>query len=144
MSFEFPLSTVLRVRGITEEREERLLQQILLEISQTLEALAAADAEIEGSNASRRGEIFKPIEGYNVHASYGEVKNLKQSKASLEQKMEKLKQLRDRQMKVYQAARRNREVLSDMHHAQRDAYNSELARREQMRSDDNFGVRRGR
>lgn len=144
MSFQFPLATVLRVRGIVEEREERLLQQILFEISQTMEALALTDAEIVGSNSSRNDDVFKKIAGYNVHASYGEVKGLKQSRKELEEKIEKLEQLRDKQIKVYEDARRNREMLTDMHKSQRNAYESGQARREQMTLDDNFIARRGR
>src|SRR5580698_1325595 len=131
MSFQFQLATVLRVRGIVEEREERLLQQILFEISQAIEALALTDAELNGTNASRSNEVFKQLAGYNVHASYGEMKDLKQSRIELEEKIEKLKQLRDKQVKVYEAARRNREMLTDMHKTQRHAYDSGLARREQ-------------
>jgi flagellar export protein FliJ len=144
MSFQFPLATVLRVRGIVEEREERLLQQILFEISQAIEALALADAELSGTNTSRSEDVFKKLAGFNVHASYGEVKDLKQTRLELEERIEKLKQLRDKQVKVYEAARRNREMLTDMHKTQRHAYESGLARREQMTLDDNFIARRGR
>ena len=35
MSFQFSLAAVLKVRGILEEKEERMLQQILFELAQT-------------------------------------------------------------------------------------------------------------
>src|ERR1035437_1220161 len=101
MAFEFSLATVLRVRGILEEREERMLQKILFEISQTLEILARTKAEIAGSDASRLADTFKPFLGRNLHASYGEVKELVQSRENLEGQIEKLEQLRDRQLIVY-------------------------------------------
>jgi len=63
MAFQFSLAAVLRVRGILEEREERMLQKILFEISQSFEALAQIDAEISGTNASRRAEILRPVVG---------------------------------------------------------------------------------
>jgi flagellar export protein FliJ len=144
MAFQFSLATVLRVRGILEEREERLLQTILCEISQTQESLARAEAELEGSDASRRAEIFKRSLGHNVHASYGGVKQLKESKEGLEARIEKLKQLRDRQLIVYQQARRNREMLTDMREEKRTAYESDMARDEQKTLDDNYIARRGR
>lgn len=144
MAFQFPLATVLRVRGILEEREERLLQKILFEISQTVENLARTDAEIAGSDASRREDIFKPFIGYNLHAAYGEVKQLKQSRKELEEQISKLEQLRDRQLIAYEGARRNREMLTDMHSEQRSVYDSDAARREQKALDDNYIARRGR
>lgn len=144
MAFQFPLATVLRVRGILEEREERMLQTILCEISQAQESLARTDAELEGTDASRSAEIFKRSLGHNVHASYGGVKQLKESKEGLETRIEKLKQLRDRQLVVYQQARRNREMLTDMREEKRTAYESDMARDEQKTLDDNYIARRGR
>jgi flagellar export protein FliJ len=144
MAFQFSLATVLRIRGIIEEREERMLQKILFEIAQTLETLARTKAEIAGSDASRLADTFKPFLGRSLHATYGEVKALVQSREDLEGQIEKLEQLRDRQLIVYQRARRNREMLTDMREEKRDAYESDVARTEQKTLDDNYIARRGR
>jgi flagellar export protein FliJ len=144
MAFQFSLATVLRVRGILEEREERMLQKILFEISQTLEILARTKAQIAGTDASRLADTFKPILGRHLHASYGEVKELVQSREDLEGQIEKLERLRDRQLTVYQQARRNREMLTDMRDEKRSAYESDVARTEQKTLDDNYIARRGR
>jgi flagellar export protein FliJ len=144
MAFQFSLATVLRVRGILEEREERMLQKILFEISQTLEILARTKAEIASSDASRLTDTFKTFLGRNVQASYGEVKELVQSREDLEGQIEKLEQLRDRQLIVYQQARRNREMLTDMREEKRTVYESDVARNEQKTLDDNYIARRGR
>jgi len=53
MGFQYSLATVLRVRGIVEEQEERMLQKILFEITQTLEAIARIDADLAELDASR-------------------------------------------------------------------------------------------
>jgi len=127
-----------------EEREERMLQKILFEISQTLEALACTDAEIAGSDTARRADVFKPFIGRNLHASYGEVKELQQSRENLLVQIQKLEQLRDRQRIVYEVARRNREMLTDMREDKRGLYESDVARREQKTLDDNYIARRGR
>jgi flagellar FliJ protein len=144
MAFHFSLSTVLQVRGILEEQEERMLKKILFEIAQTREAMAHIDAEIAESNASRSADIFKPFAGHHIHASYGEIKQHKQNRKDLEAQLEKLEQLRDKQVKVYEAARRNREMLTDMRAEKRSAYDSDMARSEQKTLDDNFNARRGR
>jgi flagellar FliJ protein len=144
MAFEFPLASVLRVREMLEEREERMLQAILFEISQTEASLARTEAELEESDASRRAEVFKRFLGHNLHASYGEIKQLKQSREALEARIEKLQELRDRQLIVYQQAKRNREMLTDMCEEKRSAYETDLARDEQKILDDNYIARRGR
>ncbi len=121
-----------------------MLQQILFEIARAREALASIEAEIAESDAARRGEIFKARAGHNIHASYGWMNELKQNRKTLEEQIGKLEQLRDRQIAVYETARRNREMLSSMHEEQRSAYESGLARLEQKAVDDNYIARRGR
>lgn len=144
MAFQFSLATVLRFREILEDREESMLQKILYEISQTLQAIARTDAKIAGSNAARIAEHFKLSTGQQLHVFYGQIKDLKQSREELATQLEKLEQLRERQLKVYEAARRNREMLTDMLEDKRGAYKSEMARREQKTLDDNYIARRGR
>jgi flagellar export protein FliJ len=144
MSFQFPLATVLRIRVVLEEKEERMLQQILSEIAQTREAIVRTDAEIAESDASRHSEVFKARVGHNIHAFYGRMNELKQNRKNLEEQLGKLEQLRTMQIAVYETARRNREMLTGMHEEQRSAYETGLARMEQKTIDDNFIARRGR
>ncbi len=144
MSFQFSLAAVLRVRGIVEEKEERILQQILSELARTREALALTEARIAEADEAHRANVFKAYLGRNIHAFYGEINGLKQSRKELEEKIGKLEQLRARQVVVYEAARRNREMLTGMHEEQRSAYESDVARMEQKTIDDNFIARRGR
>jgi flagellar FliJ protein len=144
MAFSFSLATVLRVREILEDQQERLLQKILFEIAQVRENLARTEAAIAGSDDSRREEIMKPLAGHDFQASYEEIKALKQTKEELRATIGKLEQLRDRQLSAYEAARRNREMLTDMRDEKRDAYEADMAQREQKTLDDNFIARRGR
>jgi flagellar FliJ protein len=144
MGFQFSLATVLRVRGIIEEQEERMLQKILSEIVRTKEALELTDAEIAKSDASRCVDILKPFFGHTLHAIYGEMKELKENRKNIEEQVIKLEELRDRQIKIYENARGNREMLSDMRKEKRNEYESEIARLEQKTLDDIFISRRGR
>jgi flagellar FliJ protein len=144
MAFHFSLDSVLRIRGIVEEQEERMLQRILFEMAQTVEGIERINAELAGSNASRQAEVFKPVAGYNIHASYEKIMALKAEKMELEEKLQKLEQLRDRQLAVYTGARRNREMLTDMCEEKRGVYETDMARRDQRNLDDNHMSRRGR
>jgi flagellar FliJ protein len=144
MAFHFSLGTVLRVRGILEEQEERMLQKIQAEITQTVEAIKRLDTQIAGSDASRRSEVSKLSLGRNLHASYQEVKELKHLRDELEDRAAKLEQLRVRQLLVYDAARRDREMLTEMQEAKRTAYETGMARTAQKTIDDNYNARRGR
>jgi flagellar FliJ protein len=144
MGFKFSLDTVLRVRVILEEQEERMLQRILYEVTKTQEEIVRINAELAGTTELRRADVNKPNIGHNIHASYGYVQQLKQSRKELEEKLEKLRQLRDKQVAIYETARRNREMITDLREEKRAAYESEQAHNEQKTLDDNFNARRGR
>jgi flagellar export protein FliJ len=144
MAFQFSLATVLRVRGIIEEREEGILQKILFDISKIFDDLERTDAELAESDASREADVFKPYIGLQVHASYGQVKQLKQRRKDLEGQIQKLEQARDLQLIVYEAARRGREMLTDMREKKRSAFDADVNKREQKALDDNYIARRGR
>jgi flagellar export protein FliJ len=144
MAFHFSLATVLRVRVIIEEREEGILQKVLFNISKVFDDLERIDARIVEADDSRHAEVLKPCIGLEVHAYYGEVNELKQRRKDLEEKIQKLEEARDRQLSIYEAARRNREMLTDMREKKRTAYDAEANKREQKALDDNYISRRGR
>ncbi len=144
MAFHFPLATVLRVRSIIEEREEALLRRILCEIDKTIEVVSRINAEIANVDTSRRSDILKVFLGINVRASYNEVELLNLNKRNLDIKLERLEQLRDKQLVAYRTARRNREMLTDMHAEKRRIYDLRVTECEQKSIDDNYIARRGR
>jgi flagellar export protein FliJ len=144
MAFHFSLAAVLRVRVIVEEREEGRLQKILFDISKVFDDLERIDTQIEEADNARHAEVLKPCIGLDVQACYGGVKELKQCRKDLEDKIQKLEEARDKQLATYEAARRNREMLTDMREKKRTAYEVEMNKREQKTLDDNFISRRGR
>jgi flagellar export protein FliJ len=144
MAFEFSLATVLRLRGIIEEREEGILQKILFDISSICDDLERTDTLLAESNASRHADVYKSCIALQVHASYGHVKELKQRRQDLASQIQRLEQARDGQLVVYQAARRDREMLTDMLEKKRSAHNAGVILREQKALDDNYNARRGR
>jgi flagellar export protein FliJ len=144
MAFKFSLATVLRVRTIVEEREERLLQQILQQLTNTLQQIDQADSDIAKCNAGRHEAVFQNSIGVQVHASYTELAHLKLHRNALEEQLCKLGQLRDVQIKAYNTARRNREMLTDMREEKREIYDADVAGRDQKALDDNYIARMGR
>ncbi len=144
MAFQFSLATVLRVRKIIEEREEGKLQKILFDISTIFDHLERNDAELTECDASRHADVSKSFIGLQVHDSYGKVRQIKERRKDLERRIEKLEQARDEQLIIYDAARRDREMLTDMREKKRSAYESDMNKREQSTLDDNYIARRGR
>lgn len=142
MAFQFSLLSVLRARVIAEEREERLLQKILVEIAQTSRDMEQLQEQLVRLNARRVAGVFALSEAKSIHEHYGQVQELQRVRDLLQDQLLKLNQLKDLQMEIYNAARRDSELLSDMRDNARGEYNADLARREQSMLDDNFIARR--
>jgi hypothetical protein len=142
MAFEFTLQAVLRARIIIEEREERLLQKILIEIAQCMRESARLDAEMERVNAERKNTVLQSSLGRTLHGQYGEMQELKRVRDLLAGQVDKFEELKDIQLRVYYTARQNRELLTEMRLTKRNAYDTDLAHREQSTLDDNFIARR--
>jgi flagellar FliJ protein len=144
MAFQFSLASVLRVREMIEEREEGTLHKIVFEISRMSDTIERIDGQLAQSYASRLVDALKPTIGLELQASYGEVIELKQRRKELEVQIHRLEQVRATQLIVYVAARRNREMLSDMREKKRHAYQAKVNKREQKSLDDDFSARRSR
>ena len=144
MGFQFSLAAVLRVRSAQEEREERILQEISGKIAQTLEMIAGIDAEISATSTARRSEVFKSMNGIYFRSAYAQIEDLKRRRDDLAKLVEELRLLREKQLTIYEGARRNRELLSGMRDERQESYEYDLTRREQRSIDDRYMARRGR
>jgi flagellar biosynthesis chaperone FliJ len=121
MAFQFSLAAVLRMRGIIEEREEAALQRILFDIARTVHDLQQINAQLEQSEAERQTQAIEPCLGVYLQAVYGEIKHLQARRKEGEGHLKTLQAARDAQLLAYQAARRDRELLSNMREEQRVA-----------------------
>lgn len=144
MSFYFPLATVQRLRELVEDREERLLQDIQFEIAQARTAISTVDSEVSAINRARIAQGKATSTALDIHAIYGQLESLKLKRKELEERLEKLEDLRQKQMVIYQEARKGREMLDDIHDNRRAVYDFEMNKREQRTIDDTFGAQRAR
>lgn len=144
MAFQFSLAAVLRVRESMERREERALQTIQLEVARVLHQIEQLSTAIGGAHRARETALQQTISGGHLHTLLWEEQGAEQRLKSMLAKLQVLEQARDEQMKVYQAAHREREMLTDMRKKQKDLYERERLREEQKRLDDLFMARRHR
>jgi flagellar export protein FliJ len=144
MAFQFPLAAVLRVRESIEKREERALQTIQLEIARGLHQIEALSAGIDGAHRVREQALLKTTSGGHLHSMLWDEQSAEQQLKSALGRLQVLEQEREQQMKVYQVAHQDREMLTDMLNKQKDIYEREWLRDEQKRLDDIFMARRHR
>jgi flagellar export protein FliJ len=144
MAFKFSLATVLRLREIAEDREERLLMQIRQQMAQSQQELADLDARCIAVIAQRESELKDQIPATELQDSYMQISVLEERKKIVREHLTKLEMLRIQQMKVYETAHRNREVIEQIREEKLELFRRDQVRREQHDMDDNFAARKAR
>jgi flagellar export protein FliJ len=144
MSFQFALDPVLRFRKTVEEREEAALKKIAYELTLVFEELELTERKILESEIGRAGQVFQRLNAFQLQAYYNEVNALKHRRKELEGQIAKLEEARAEQMNIYEAARRDRELLTDLQDQKRTVYEIEKNKREQKMLDDIYLARRSR
>jgi hypothetical protein len=125
-----------------EKHEERALQKIQIETTRVLRQVEELSAAIANANEAREQAMQRSIPAGHLHSLLWEAQVAVEQKKTLLHHLQNLEQERDQQMKVYQAAHRNREMLTDMFNKQRDVYEQERDRSQQKHLDDIFIARR--
>ncbi len=144
MAFQFSLAAVLRVRESIEEREECALQSIQLDVARARHQIEELSTAIGSAQFAREKALQETISGGHLQALLWEEHAAEQRLRSMLGQLQMLEQTRDKQMQVYQAAHREREMLTDIRKGQKDIYEREWLREEQKRLDDIFMARRHR
>lgn len=142
MAFRFSLATLLKLREIAEQREERLLGQIQSQIVQSRQSLVDLAAQREELFRVREEALRQSTSAVDLLNSYEQVRNVERLEESGREQLTKLTTLRDQQMKIYQGAHVKTEVLNEMRSGQKELFYKKLSKREQSVMDDNFSSRR--
>lgn len=142
MAFDFRLEAVLRVREGIEEREERALEKLQIEIAKTIQYIEEVERRQQHEAAERERGLAKPSMAANLHLIHQVQQELRETKKTLQRHLAKLRADREVQLKKYEAARRDREMLTDMRERQLEQYELESARQDQKVLDDVFLNRR--
>ena len=144
MRFQFSLATVLRLREIAEEREERLLGQILNQMAHTRQKIS--DLQVKRAHLVSRREdgLSRQISAAELQIAYGHMNFLDEQQQSARDYLARLEVSRQQQVKVYEAAHQARDLLAGMREEQLEEFRREQTRQEQSAMDDNFIARRSR
>ncbi|MGD0797074.1 MAG: flagellar FliJ family protein [Acidobacteriaceae bacterium] len=144
MAFQFPLATVLRLRESIERREERALKKIQMEMARVSRQIEELDAAIARAQRERDGALREPMPASHLQAMLAQTALTIEGRKTLQAMLRGLEEQRLKQLKVYQAAHRDHEMLIEMRKQQRNAYLLEQERMEQKYLDDIFIARRHR
>ena len=128
MPFRFPLAAVLLVRENAETREERALKKIQIELTRTARQVEELDAAMAHAHDAREHALQEPIPSFQLHEYQRQIEEAAEKKKSLLHQLRIQRQELGRQMRIYQGAHRDREMLTGMLKEQREAYDQEQAR----------------
>lgn len=142
MAFRFSLATLLRLREIAEQREERLLGQILAQMAQTRQTLNDLAAQRKSLIAQQEIALRQPTSAFDIHGFYGQMRAIDEMELTGREHLAKLATLREQQMKIYEKAHRDHELLCGIKSDKLEAFQREQTRQEQNAMDDNFSSRR--
>lgn len=142
MAFRFPLETVLRLRQIAEQREERAMEEILHKMAQQRQHLTDLATNRERLLQQRETVLRSKTSAAELLLLGGQMQAIKDTEASGRKQLAQFEEQRRTQMKVYETAHQNREILSRMREQQVEQFKRVQARKEQMQMDDIFSCRR--
>jgi|SRR5580698_2703870 flagellar export protein FliJ len=141
MAFRFTLATVLRFRESVEKREELALQRILLEMARVRREIERITAEIAAAHEARNRAMQNPLPASYIQGLLNDTETAAERRRNLVQALAALEKQHLLQTQKYQAAHRDRQMLSDMKAKKRDVYEQERARATQKVLDDIFAAR---
>ena len=141
MAFRFTLDAVLRFRESVEHSEEAVLLRIVQQIVETEQQLDQVEAEQVRIRESREQDLALKLPGVHLMDIAMRELELKTAADGLRSQLRHLEQERVNRLAVYQTARRDRQVLTELRQQQRQRHQLEQKRQEQKTLDDLFLAR---
>jgi len=141
MGFRFTLESVLRFREGIEKREELELQRVQFEVARVRRRIDELTEQLAGAGNEREEAMQSWMQAFRLKDLQDEMNAAFEARQTLLETLATLKRQSEAQMKVYQAARVNRRMLTDLQKQQREAWEQSQHRIEQKRMDDVFTAR---
>lgn len=142
MAFRFSLETVLRLRQIVEEREERAMEEILRAMAQQRQELISLEKARERVFQQCDTLLKSKTFAAELRLLQEQIGALKDRELTGKERLARLEEQRQTQIKIYETACINRQLLSRIREQQVDQFRRVQARKEQMQMDDHFSCRR--
>jgi len=141
MAFRFTLAPVLKLRESIEERDLHLLERTQYEIAHAVQLLETMKNQVRAELVTRDRELAAGSAAAHLCVVEEAKQRLREHQQSLEGSLAKLQLRREQQLASYEAARRNRQVLSELCDRQREAHEVKAERARQQVVDEMFLVR---
>ena len=141
MTFRFRLDAVLRFRESVEHTEEAALYRIVREIAEAEANLQQISQNQARLREQREKDLAQKLPAVHLLEIAERELELNNAADALRLRLQQLESQRVKQLAIYQSARQDRQVLSELREQQRHAHEVEQRRQEQKTLDDLFLAR---
>ena len=136
MPFRFRLQTLLSLRASLEKHAESALQRIQAEVAQMVHNIAEKDDAIAHARGDWQALLRVSANAFQLSSMLEAENSLRSEKAGLEEALAQLTIRRDEQMRRYQQAHREHEVLLGIRKQRMAVYQQQQVRAQQKLLDD--------
>jgi flagellar export protein FliJ len=143
MPFRFKLDAVLRFRESVERTEEATLHRLVGEIAEVELEIKQVDLKQIQLREQRERDLSQTVPGVHLTEIAEHEMLLQQVASGLRSRLVQLENKQIKQMAVYQAARQDRQVLTELRNRKQRAHILDQRRQEQKTLDDLFLSRWG-
>ena len=141
MAFHFPLQAVFHFRQSVEHQQELRLRAANQQVARVRHVLDQIDDRIRQVQLRAAHELGTGTTSAEVRFALSSEASLRQQRVDTEHELTRWQTLRDQQQKIFQRARREREIFESLRDHQLREYQRDAARREQRQLDDVFLLR---
>jgi flagellar export protein FliJ len=141
MAFRFPLEAVYHFRRSVEHQQELRLRSANQQVMRVLHGIGQLDGRLRQMRLHQSQELGAGTTAAELRFAIMREGLLLEQRQFLQQELLRLQNLRDERQRIFQRARREREIFENLREHQRSQYEREAARREQRQLDDFFLLR---
>jgi len=138
MAFRFSLETVLHFRKSVEQAEQATLHQIVQAISIHRAELRQIEENQHSLREQRNRELNQGLPAAHLLEWNDREESFSRAANLLRQELQRLELARQKQMLIFQNARREREILSRIREQRHNTWEREEARKQQKAIDELF------
>ena len=142
MAFRFSLDAVLHFRQSLEHQQELRLRAANQQVARVRHRIEQIEQRIREAEMRRSQQIGSGTTAAELHFSLLSESALREQIPVLQRELARLRTLRDQQQRIYQQARREREILESLRDRNLHEYERDVARHEQRELDELFLLRR--
>lgn len=138
MPFQFSLEVVLHLRQSVEHQQELRLRAANQQVAKVRHLIEQIDTCLRQTRAYQSQQLSAGTTSAELRFDCSSESMLLERRHSLQRDLRHAQSLRDEQQRLFQRARRGREIFENLRDGQRNEYRREAARREQRQFDEFF------